>query len=139
MKQFKYLGHIIDHSCSDDSDINREVKNLFMRTNILCRRFKRCSLHVKVRLFRTFCLCMYDTALWANFSAGAMNMFASCYNKCMKSFFGYPKYSSVTSMLFDVGLPSFNTLIHNSSVNFQNKLVGCDNGLVRLMVQYFHL
>jgi len=57
----------------------------------------------------------------------------------IKSFFGYPKYSSVTSMLFDVGLPSFNTLIRNSSVNFQNKLVGCDNGLVRLMVQYFHL
>jgi len=42
-------------------------------------------------------------------------------------------------MLFDVGLPTFNTLIRNSSVNFQNKLVGCDNGLVRLMVQYFHL
>jgi len=46
---------------------------------------------------------------------------------------------SVLYFILYNNLPSFNTLIHNSSVNFQNKLVGCDNGLVRLMVQYFHL
>jgi hypothetical protein len=35
---FKYLGHIIDNTLCDDLDINREVRNLFMRTNILKRR-----------------------------------------------------------------------------------------------------
>jgi len=37
-----------------------------------------------------------------------------CYSKGMKSFVGYCNYSSVTSMLFELGLPSFNTLVHNS-------------------------
>ena len=32
-----YLGHIIDGTCSDDFDISREVKNLFTRTDVLCR------------------------------------------------------------------------------------------------------
>jgi len=59
VNKFKYLGHIIENSYSDDSDINREIKMLFTRTNVLCRRFKRCSLAVKVTLFRTFCECFF--------------------------------------------------------------------------------
>ena len=51
VNKFKYLGHIIDHSFSDDSDINREIRTLFTRTNVLCRHFKRCSLAVKVKTF----------------------------------------------------------------------------------------
>ena len=34
---FKYLGHIIDKSMHDDSDINRELKGLFARANLLNR------------------------------------------------------------------------------------------------------
>jgi len=30
---FKYLGHVIDNCLNDNSDIMREVKNLFMRSN----------------------------------------------------------------------------------------------------------
>ena len=32
-----YLGHIIDNSIHDDSDINRELKGLFARANLLNR------------------------------------------------------------------------------------------------------
>ena len=59
ISQFRYLGHIIDNSFLDDSDINREVKALFERTNLLCRRFKRCSYLVKVRLFPSFFVCVF--------------------------------------------------------------------------------
>jgi len=133
--QFKYLGHIIDNSFSDDSDINREVKALFARTNLLCRRFKRCSKPVKVRLFRSFCVCFYNTALWCNYFVGAISRLASCYNKCLKYFFGYSKYSSVTDMLLELGLPSFNTLIHNYNVSFA-RLSACDSVLVQRVLQF---
>ena len=32
---FKYLGHIITDNARDDDDIKREVRNLFVRTNVL--------------------------------------------------------------------------------------------------------
>ena len=58
---FKYLGHITEHTLHDDSDISRELRCLlFTRTNVLIRRFWRCSLDVKLRLFRTYCMCFYD-------------------------------------------------------------------------------
>ena len=38
VESFKYLGHIIDNNLCDSSDIDeREIRNLFMRTNILLR------------------------------------------------------------------------------------------------------
>lgn len=67
---FKYLGHRIANDITDDSDIQREVSNLFVRTNILIRRFCKCSHAVKLLLFKSFCLCMYDTALWKSYNIG---------------------------------------------------------------------
>ena len=52
VQKFKYLGHILCRNLSDDSDIMREVKNMFYRTNVLIRKFAKCSLHVKLTLFR---------------------------------------------------------------------------------------
>jgi len=60
---FKYLGHMIEHSLSDESDINRELKCLFVRANLLNTRFWRCSTEVKLRLFKIFCMCFYD--IWS--------------------------------------------------------------------------
>ena len=136
VEHFKYLGHIIDNRLNDDKDINREIKNLFLRSNLLCRRFRRCSLDVKLLLFRAFCICFYDTALWANFSTSTLTKFRSCYHKCLKYFFGYPKYSSVTTMLCELGLPSFNTLIHNYKCRFANTLSRCENLLVNCVITH---
>ena len=45
---FKYLGHhYIVSDLSDDTDILREIRNMFFRTNILIRRFSNCSVNVK--------------------------------------------------------------------------------------------
>jgi len=86
VSQFKYLGHMIDNKLCDDVYINRELKCLFTRTNILTMRFARCSKQVKLRLFRTYCLCFYDIGLWTNYHCYSFNKFASGYVKCMKVF-----------------------------------------------------
>src|ERR1700759_1063761 len=133
VKQFKYLGHIIDNRLNDDSDIQREIKNLFMKANLLCRRFSRCSLQVKLKLFNAFCICFYGTALWANFTLGTLSKFKSCYNKCLKYFFSYLKFSSVTSMLLDLRLPTFDTLLYNYKATFSVCVYKCDNTLVKCL------
>jgi len=51
VNRFKYLGHIVTDSLSDDDDILREVKNLFVCTNTLLRKFHKCSVSVKIVLY----------------------------------------------------------------------------------------
>ena len=63
--EFKYLGHVINNSLTDDDDVN-------MRTNILLRRFVKCTRDVKVILFKTYCICLYDVALWSRYNLGSM-------------------------------------------------------------------
>ena len=130
VNSFKYLGHIICHSFSDDDDVKREIRNMYTRTNILIRRYSRCSLCVKLVLFKSYCICMYDTALWKTYSIGVYNKLRSCYNKCIKMFFGYKRSYSVTQMLNELEMPSFDTIIANSLTVFDRQWVLCTNSLL---------
>jgi len=47
--------------------------------------------YVKLRLFRTYCLCFYDMSLRKYYKVGTMNKLAAPYIKCIKTFFGYAK------------------------------------------------
>ena len=108
---------------------------MYTRTNILLRRFKHCSVRVKIILFKTYCMCMYGIALWKNYTAQVMNRRVSCYYKCLKIFFGYPKFSSVANMLFELKLPTFNTLLHNYRIGFLMQCKKCNNSLVNRIIQ----
>ena len=64
--EFKYLGHVITDNLTDDADMQQEVRNLFVRTNILRHRFYKRSVAVKRILFKSYCICLYDAALWSS-------------------------------------------------------------------------
>ena len=59
---YKYLGLYITDDLSDDDDINRQRRTLFVQGNIILRKFNMCSLGVKLTPFRTYCSPMYTHA-----------------------------------------------------------------------------
>ena len=61
---YKYLGHYITDYLSDDEDINRQRRTLFVQGYIILRKFNMCSLGVKLTLFRTYCSPMYTAQLF---------------------------------------------------------------------------
>jgi len=63
-------------------------------------------------------------ALWTYFSATAYNKFKSAYNKCVKKMFGYMRRDSMTGVLLELSLPTFDTVIHNSRIIFANQVPG---------------
>ena len=75
---------MISSTNADDADIQREITNMFVRTNILLRRFSLCSNNVKTVLFKTYCLCRYDAALWKTYNLGTLGKLRSCYHRCVK-------------------------------------------------------
>ena len=94
MKEFKYLGHTITDNLTDDADIQREIRNPFVRTK-LRHRFHKCSMAVKCKLFKAYCICLYDAALWKIYNKGSLRKLSSCHNKYVKLFLG----SSVMTVL----------------------------------------
>jgi len=73
LTQCKYLGHFIEDTLYDDSDINRELRCLFTRANVFNRRLCCCLVDMKLQLFRTFCLYFYYSGLWNCYYVGMMN------------------------------------------------------------------
>jgi len=119
---------------ADDADIQREITNyMFVKTNILLRRFSLCSNYVKTVLYKTYCLCMYDAALWKTYNLGTLGKLRSCYHRCVKIFFGYRRRDSMTSILLTLGLNSFNTVLANASISFAKQWANCSNRLIRVM------
>ena len=65
---------------------------------------------MKIRLFRSYCICFFDIALWKSVKQSVIKKLESAYVKCLKIFFNFHKFASVTGMLLELGFPSFRTL-----------------------------
>jgi hypothetical protein len=110
----KYLGHFLSVDEDDNVDILNQNRLLYARTNLLKRKFSQCSKDVKLSLFKAFCMNFYGDCLWNRYNVTVIKRFEAAYIKCVKMFFGYYKYHSVTSMLLDLGLPTVSTILHNA-------------------------
>ena len=138
VQEFRYLGHVITSDMRDDSDIKREIRNMYLHTNMLIQRFRNCSVHVKTVIFKAYCVCLYGVPLWLHYNAGTMAKFKYCFHKCLKRFFGFSKYYSVTSVLLELGLPSFDTVIHNYRFCFRSQWRQHSNSLISVVRDVCH-
>jgi len=86
MSEFCYLGHVITNTLSD---IHREIRNMYIRANMhmLFRKYNKCSIMVKIQLFRSYCICLYGVALFKRFTKTCLDKLKMCYRRCIKLFF----------------------------------------------------
>ena len=124
---------MISSTNADDADIQREITNMFVRTNILLRRFSLCSNNVKLCCSKPNAyVCMMlpcgKPIIWAHWAS-----FAPVIILCVKIFFGYRRCDSMTNILLTLGLPSFNTVLANASISFAKQWANCSNRIIRVM------
>jgi len=74
---------------------------------------------------------MYDLGLWENFTVTSFNKFRSCYNKCIKKFFGYSRLDSMSGVLMQLHLPIADTVLRNSRIIFHRQCVASCSSIVR--------
>ena len=60
----KYLGFILKISLNEDEAILKELRTLYIRSNVILRTFKKCNVDVKKELFRSYCTSFYCGHLW---------------------------------------------------------------------------
>ena len=100
-----YFDHLLVSSdVTNDEDIQREISNMFIRTNVLFRTFYNCSTQCKKFCFlnRMLFVCMMllggrltKLAPWPSYVHAIT---------CVPPvFFGYKRYDSITSILFLIG------------------------------------
>ena len=85
----------------------------------------------KIQAYHTTCTELGDAIDDKRYNATTISKLRSAYNKCIKIFLGFRRRDSMTNVLFQLGLPSFDTIIHNASFSFLRQSSMCNNRLVK--------
>lgn len=134
VKQFRYLGHLLTERLQDDRDIERERRAFAVRGNMLARRFSKCSVDVKVTLFKAYCLGMYTCQLWTTFTQKAMGRIRVQYNNVFRALMKLPWHCSASGMFADAGVPDFFAIIRSRVASYWDRLRCSSN---RILVAIF--
>ena len=133
VNSYRYLGHVISCVTDNNTDILRQMSLLYARTNVLIRKFSKCSQAVELCLFRAHCIQFYGASLWERFNKSVMKRFQAAYVKCVKMFFGFARLDSVTAMFCELGLPTFNTVLRNAK-SCLNSSAKCHTNVIVILV-----
>ena len=133
--QFKYLGHIISNDLTDDADIEREIRNMYIRGNTIVRRFKFLGPEIKCSLFKSYCYCMYTSSLWSNYRQSTLNKLKVCYNDIMRKLMGVPRWHSARTLFVRNNTRSFFENIRYTAYNLLSRIRGCNNTIIRNILQ----
>ena len=137
----RYLGFNICDTLCDDSDIERHVKFLYYRGNMLLRKFSSCTFNVKLKLFGVFCTSLYGGHLWTTFHKSHLNRAKVAFNSIYRKLFNVQYGESISmSMLFN-RVNNFTVLRRKFTLGFRQRLLQSENSLVNEIVHsnYFTL
>ena len=63
VESYRYLGITISTKNSD-LDLKRQMRKIYANTNLLLRKFSKCSVEVKCYLFKIYCSNLYCAPMW---------------------------------------------------------------------------
>ncbi len=127
---FTYLGHIITSDRKDNDDISRQCRSIYARGNMLVRNFSKCSVDVKLLLFKTYCTSLYTAQLWANYTQASLRKLSVAYHSILKMLLNLPRWYSNSMLFVNVGVPTFQELLRRYVFGFKSRIECSDNNLI---------
>lgn len=86
----KHLGHLLSFNLSDTDDIVRVKNDLVRKANCMLHSFSPCNPLVKTKLFDSFCLSLYGSALWFSSSPELRSLEVS-FNNILRRIWSLPR------------------------------------------------
>jgi len=109
---YKYLCHIINSCLTDDLDIQKQVRSLYARANMLKRRFSAALLHTKCMLFNAYCTPIYGCQLWNIAYRYNYDRLHVAFNDPFRLLLDVPRWTSAPSLFVVHRVSTFAAVIH---------------------------
>lgn len=122
VNEVKYLGHVLTSNFSDCKDMDRQLRSLYCRSNMLIRRFGSCSDLVKSFLFKSFCGNMYCCSLWLKYPRYKLNRLFVAYNNSVRRLLCLPMRCSASLMYTVTNIPSPKCIISKTSFSLHSRV-----------------
>ncbi|XP_026323252.1 uncharacterized protein LOC113232693 [Hyposmocoma kahamanoa] len=134
VESVKYLGHILSN---DDLDIDRERRALSVRSNMLARRFARCSYDVKVTLFKAYSQSFYSSSLWVKYTKRAYSALRVQFNNAFRMLLGLPSRCSASGMFAEARTDGFQAVMRKRIVALWSRIRKSTNSILNAIAWRF--
>ena len=126
----KYLGVFIHDGLKDDIDINRELRGIYARGNVLIKKFLTCSEAVKIKLFKSYCNSFYSSQLWCNYNLSSIRKLHVAYNHVFRKLMKLETGASISAKFVECSIDGFRALLRKLMHRFRCRVFNSDNILV---------
>ena len=135
VNSFSYLGHIISNDFTDDLDIQRETRNLYIRGNTIARKFGFLDNEIKESLFKSYCYSLYASPLWVNYRLSTMNKLRVRYSNVLRKLMDVPPRSSISAVFVSNNLRGFHENRRYSIYSLKERILTNDNLIIKSMLR----
>ena len=112
-----HLGHALKFNLCDDDDVLLKTRDLVKKADHLLVAFVGVGPEVLTRLFHSFCLSLYGSALWS-LSCPSIRSLEVSFNKFLRRIWRLPAHSHTTIVHHTARLPSLFNVIRSHSISF---------------------
>ena len=92
-----HLGHLLHYNLSDAPDVHHKLRDMVKKAKRSLASFPRISPAVLTRLFQTYCLPLYGSALWS-LSCSALCHIEIAFKKALRRIWNLPNHGIVHSV-----------------------------------------
>ncbi len=125
-----YLGYIITDKFTDDESILKEVKSIYYRGNMLCRKFKGCNNDVKNRLFKAYCTTFYCASLWSIFKSKHLQRLQVAHNNIFRMLYDIQGRGSISMQFVARNVPNTRVIRRKLIYSLYTRVLCSNNGIV---------
>ena len=87
------------------------MKKIYANTNLLLRKFSKCSVDVNCYLFKTYCSNLSCAPMWFDCNKTALKKMKVAYNNSSRRFMKLPWRNSASEMFANLCIPSLDDLL----------------------------
>lgn len=112
--------------------VAKNVKDLYVKFNLLLAQFSNSNVDTKYKLFKSFCMSVYGSQLW-NFESNVCNSFYTAWRKCVKRLFRLPQRTHSCLLNFVCEDLPIDTQLHCRFGRFLNSCLESKSDLIRIV------
>ena len=136
---YKHLGHFVENTLQDCSDIGYRLNKFYSSTNSVFRNFRNVNLESLIYLFNSYCLPVYGLCLWNykdTFNRSVFKTFNVAYNNFLKRIVGAPKYASSHVTAEVCNQPLFKHHVALLQCKYYKRLLRSNNYIIKLNLTF---
>ena len=137
----KYLGYLLSEDQSDDEDIAKQMRTLYLRSNKLLRMFTSsyCTIDVKMELFRSYCSSLYCCSMWSDYRKASYKKLTVAFKNVHRRMLNLPWRCSASVMYVNYNLSNLDTVIRRNLFGFIQRLSISQNSIIHALEHSWHI